>query len=92
LTPLWYNQAIKQNDCREGDVNGMSREVWVQCQECGELHKKEIKYNIEDIYIKAYCSRCKDKTTHLVCSEDESEIYFYYNLNTDPRYYDYTTK
>ena len=66
----------------------MSGEVWMQCQECGQLHKKKIEYNIEeDVYIKVRCSKCRDKTTHLICSEDESEIYYLYDLNIDPRYY-----
>ena len=88
-----YCQDIKQNDCREGDVNGMKRAVWVQCQSCGKLHKETIQYNIEDdFYIKVHCLGCRDDTTHLICSEDESEIYDLYNLNVDPRYYNYTTK
>lgn len=71
----------------------MIREVWVQCQNCGKLHKKTIQYNIEeDLYIKVHCSGCRDDITHLICSEDESEIYYLYNLNADPRYYDYKTK
>ena len=70
----------------------MSKEVWVQCQYCGELYKKTIEYNIEDIYIKLDCPGCRDETTHLICSEDENEIYALYNLNADPRYYDYKTK
>ena len=69
----------------------MNREVWVQCQNCGKLHKKTIEYNIEDIYIKIKCTECRDETTHLICSGDESEIYYLYNLNSDPRYYN-TTK
>jgi len=67
----------------------MKREVFVQCQSCGKLHKESIQYNIEDIYIKLHCSGCRDDTTHLICSEDESEIYHLYNLNIDPRYYTY---
>lgn len=71
----------------------MRREVWVQCQNCGKLHKKQIQYNIEeDFYIKAYCPGCRDDTTHLICSEDEGDIYHLYNLNTDPRYYNYKAK
>lgn len=78
---------------RKGDFNGMSREVWLQCQVCGKLHKQEIQYNIEDdFYIKVRCPGCRDDTTHLICSEDESEIYHLYNSNIDPRYYNYKTK
>jgi hypothetical protein len=70
----------------------MKREVFVQCQNCGKLYKREIEYNIEDIYIKLDCSGCRDDTTHLICSEDEDEIYHLYNLNADPKYYIYKTK
>ena len=71
----------------------MIREIWVQCQNCGKLHKQIIQYNIEeDIYIKAKCTGCRDETVHLICSEDESEIYILYNSNVDPRYYQYKTK
>ena len=70
----------------------MKREVWVQCQFCGKLHKETIQYNIEDIYIKLHCSGCRDDTVHLICGQEESEIYHLYNLNADPRYYNYTTK
>ena len=45
-----YSQDMRQNDCREGDVNGMSRE-YVQCQECGKIYQVDIKYDIEnDLY------------------------------------------
>ena len=70
----------------------MNKGVWAQCQSCGELHKRTIEYNIEDIYIKLNCPGCKDNTVHLICSEDENEIYHLYNLNADPRYYNYKTK
>ena len=67
----------------------MSREVWVQCQNCGKLHKRTIEYNIEDIYIKLSCPGCRDDTTHLICDGDEGSIYHLYNVNVDPRYYKY---
>ena len=70
----------------------MKKEVWVQCQTCGELYKSTIEYNIEEIYIKLSCPGCRDDTAHLILSEDDSEIYDLYNLNADPRYYIYKTK
>ena len=75
-----------------GIVDGMKKEVWVQCQSCGALSKETIQYNIEDVYIKLHCSGCRDDTTHLILSEDESDNYHLYNLNADPRYYNYKTK
>ena len=87
------SQDKKQNDCRKGDCNGMSRGVWLQCQNCGKLYKQKLQYNIEeDVYIQTHCPGCRDETTHLICGEDENEIYSLYNLNTDPRYYNYKTK
>ena len=70
----------------------MDREIWMQCQSCGKLHKIRIQYNIEDVYIKLHCPECRDQTHHLICTEDEREIYEFYNVCADPRYYIYNTK
>lgn len=70
----------------------MVKEVWLQCQCCGTLYKKKVAYNIEDVYIQGECPRCRDETTHLICSENEDEIYELYSLNVDPNYYIYRTK
>ena len=87
-----YSQDMKQNDCREGDFNGMSRE-YVQCQGCGRISKIDIDYDIEnDLYVKIDCPECRDKTTHLLCGNKEEDLYLTYNLNIDPRYYNYKTK
>ena len=65
--------------------------TWVQCQSCGELHKVKSKYasiSDDDLYTEPiFCPKCRDETKHLWCGEDETEIYIYYNLNADPRYY-----
>lgn len=66
----------------------MKEEGWVQCQVCGALHKIQMKdVSDEDLFIDEYCPRCRDGTPHLWCGEDETEIYYYYNANLDPRYY-----
>lgn len=65
---------------------------WVQCQVCGALHKVKIQLSEDDLYIEEWCPKCRDETKHLWCGEDETEIYMYYNLNADPRYYKYNTK
>ena len=66
----------------------MREEGWVQCQICGELHKIKI-HNLSDdnLYITAQCPNCRDETKHIYCGEDEADIYYYYNVNVDPRYY-----
>lgn len=71
----------------------MKEEGWVQCQNCGELYKTKVHSLSEnDLYIIKHCPHCRDETQHLWCGEDETEIYMYYNLNADPRYYKYNTK
>lgn len=69
--------------------------VYVQCQVCGIVHKvqsKETSISDDDLYTEVFCPKCRDGTQHLWCGEDETEIYVYYNLNVDPRYYKYNTK
>ena len=66
----------------------MKEEGYAQCQVCGALHKIKMKdISDEDLFIDEYCPWCRDGTKHLWCGEDETEIYYYYNANLDPRYY-----
>ena len=66
----------------------MRDKVWVQCQNCGDLHKTEIRNMSEDdLYIITRCPCCRDETKHLNCGVDETEIYYYYNANLDQRMY-----
>jgi formate dehydrogenase maturation protein FdhE len=71
----------------------MKEEGWMQCQNCGELHKMEIhSLSEDDLYITTHCPRCRDETKHLWCGKDKEDVYMYYNLNADPRFYNYNTK
>ena len=69
----------------------MKEEGWVQCVQCGELHKVPSKcasISDDDLYTELiFCPKCRDETKHLWCGQDETEIYIYYNVNIDPRYY-----
>ena len=66
----------------------MKDEGWAQCQVCGYLHKVKTKDTSEDdLYIEEHCPRCRDGTKHLWCGESQEDVYIYYNLNADPRYY-----
>ena len=66
----------------------MGNKVWMQCAQCGHLHKvKETSVSDDDLYTEEYCPRCRDETKHLWCGENETDIYIYYNANLDPRYY-----
>lgn len=67
----------------------MVRKMWLQCQSCGVLYRKEVECDIEDIYIQDECPKCRDETTHLVCGKNEDELYWFYNVNVDPQYYKY---
>ena len=71
----------------ERRANFLKDDGWVQCQACGYLHKEKIQLSEDDLYIDKYCPKCRDETKHLWCGEDETEIYMYYNLNVDSRYY-----
>jgi Zn finger protein HypA/HybF involved in hydrogenase expression len=65
----------------------MGDKVWIQCQNCGHLHKAKIQLSEDDLYIYEYCPKCRDETKSLYCGEDETEIYIYYNANLDTRYF-----
>lgn len=68
-------------------MGASNQEYIFQCQNCGHLHKIKMRYDVEsDLYLEAHCPRCRDTTAHIWCGEQETDIYFYYNLNVDPRY------
>lgn len=70
----------------------MSKE-YVQCQNCGKIHQVDVQYDIEnDLYVKIKCPQCREETTHLLCGDKKEDLYMTYNLNIDPRFYEYDTK
>ena len=92
---ILYSQTREQNDCREGDVNGMKREYseYLQCCNCGHIHKQQIQCNDDDLYIDGIeCEKCRQEVKHLRCGEDQSEVYMYYDSVLDERFYLYKTK
>ena len=85
----------KQNDYNKGrEFNAMGadkQESTFQCQVCGDLHTLKTRHNIDsELFITAHCPKCRGETKHLWCG-DGQDVYIYYNLNIDPRYY-YNTK
>ena len=66
---------------------GSKREEYLQCNHCGCIHKAEIRCRDGDLYIRNYCPHCEEVTTHLRCGERQEEIYWYYDVVNDPRYY-----
>ena len=65
----------------------MKEDGWVQCQNCGHLHKAKIQLSVDDLYIDVYCPKCRDETKSLWCGKDATDIYYYYNANLDQRVY-----
>ena len=61
---------------------------YCQCT-CGFIHKEDLRnYNIiDDIYVTMKCPRCRGETNHLLCGENEEDIYLYYDVVKDQRYY-----
>jgi hypothetical protein len=69
----------------------MGNAVWVQCAQCGKLHRvksKEALISDDDLYTKPiFCPKCRDGTKHLWCGENQEDIYMHYDVNLDPKYY-----
>ena len=64
-----------------------------QCQVCGKLQWSEIPFYIEDeLFTNLKCGHCKRETNHLYVGDDGLDLYEMYNINVDPKYYQYNTK
>ena len=59
--------------------------TWVQCQFCGHLYQVESYVPIDVSIINSICPKCEYEKA-LNCGSDE-DIYRYYNVNLDERYY-----
>lgn len=59
----------------------------VQCQRCGHVHKTKVQLSDDDLYVYKYCPKCRDETSSLYCGKDKTDVYIYYNINLDARYY-----
>lgn len=72
----------------------VGRREYCQCGHCGSIHSVDLNgcKIIDDLYTILYCPDCHIKTKHLLCGDKEEDIYITYNLNIDPRYYEYRTK
>lgn len=70
------------------DPNGRKKRTYVQCQTCGKIFQVPYAIEIDKMYIDAECSSC-GKSTGLNLGDKEEEIYNFYNVNVDPRHYNY---
>ena len=68
---------------------GEKQKAQYQCMNCGHLHWIEDPPNIDEdeLYIRMKCESCKKTANHLWVGEDPSDLYLYYDLNKDSRYY-----
>lgn len=62
--------------------------TYLQCCNCGEIFRVKRKYKDEALYIKSLCSRCGNRKA-LNLGEDKSDIYLYYDVTKDDRYFNY---
>lgn len=74
---------------KEGIFNVMNKGKQYQCQYCGSLRWSKEPFNIEDLFTKMRCRHCQRETDHLYVGEDENDLYLYYNVNLDQRFYQY---
>ena len=67
----------------------MDEKGYYQCQSCGEIHRKKIKFNINELYVKFLCPCCKERTSHLWVGDNEEDKWLYMNINIDPSLFNY---
>lgn len=60
-----------------------------QCMNCGTLSWMEDPPDIDEseLYIKIRCNHCKQMTNQLWVGNKPEDLYLYYDVNVDPRYY-----
>lgn len=68
-------------------MNG-KEQTYIQCQNCGHLYTVQKKIPISASIIKAKCPKCEYERG-LNCGDKEEDIYMCYNVNLDPRWYEY---
>ena len=71
----------------------MEGKVYVQCTQCGELHKTKAVYSSDDdVYIELHCPFCRDDTNHLIIGQNKEDVYLNGDTFLDKRYFKYNTK
>ena len=65
-----------------------------QCMHCGHLHWIEDPPNIDEdeLYTVMKCKSCKQITNHLWVGNQPEDLYLYYDVSKDERFYNYNTK
>ena len=61
---------------------------YLQCCNCGHIYKKQVQCNDDDLYIYGIeCEKCRREVKHLRCGTNPSDIYIYYDVVLDKRFY-----
>lgn len=64
------------------------RNTFIQCQTCGKIYLTPYEIEIDKLYIIADCPHC-GMATGLNLGDKEEDVYEFYNINVDPRFYNY---
>ena len=68
----------------------MGDAVYVECQNCGKLHRvKEVKMSEDELYVKLHCPRCRGDSNHLFIGKYKDDVYTNGNTNLDERFFIY---
>lgn len=66
----------------------LREKTFLQCQTCGVVYKFPRIVAIDKMYITSYCPEC-GAATALNLGNKEEDRYELYDVNIDPRYYEY---
>lgn len=69
------------------NADGKKKKTFVQCTNCGKIYQISHSVDVEKLYITAYCQECESRIA-INLGDNISDIYKYYNVNLDDRYYD----
>lgn len=67
----------------------MKTEGYYQCCSCGTVHYIKYPYKANDLYSTLWCNECEDEENHLWVGDTMDDIYIYYDVTKDERYFIY---
>lgn len=68
------------------NIDGKKTKTWLQCTGCGRIYQIPQEVSIEKLYIMTNCPTC-GITKALNLGEQKEDIYYFYDVNMDNRYY-----
>lgn len=67
----------------------MKAGAYFQCTKCGAVHYIDHPYKKDTLYNAFWCEECEEETLQLWCGDNLDDKYIYWDINNDPRYYEY---